>query len=39
MSDTARLFAYIAGYSLITFVVYLACNWMVRIDERRGRRS
>jgi hypothetical protein len=40
MSDTARLFMYMAIFGTFTFVVFLTCLWMIRIEERRqARRS
>lgn len=33
--STVRLFAYMAGFGLLTFAVYLVCMRMVRAEERR----
>ena len=35
MSDTARLFMYMGIFGTFTFLVYLACLWMIRIEDRR----
>ncbi|HET6765224.1 MAG TPA: hypothetical protein VFH27_16170 [Longimicrobiaceae bacterium] len=39
MSDTARLFMYMAIFGTFTFLVYLACLWMIRIEDRRVARK
>jgi hypothetical protein len=38
MSDTARLFLYMGVFALVTLGVYFACEWMVKIEERRQDR-
>jgi hypothetical protein len=38
MSDTARVFLYMGVFALITVAVYFACEWMVRIEDRRRER-
>jgi hypothetical protein len=38
MSETARLFLYMGVFAVITLAVYFACEWMVKIEERRRSR-
>jgi hypothetical protein len=38
MSDTSRLFMYMGIFATITFLVYLTCLWMIRIEDRRIAR-
>lgn len=33
--STIRLFAYIAGFGFLTFLVYLACMYMVKLEDRK----
>lgn len=33
--STVRLFLYIALFAGITFAVYLACMWMVKLEDRK----
>ncbi len=39
MSETARLFMFMAIYGGITLACYFACMWLIRIDERRAARK
>lgn len=38
-ASTIRLFAYIAGFGLLTFAVYLACMYMVKLEDRKQARK
>jgi hypothetical protein len=38
MTSTARLFMYMAIFGTFTFLVYLVCLWMIRIEDRRQAR-
>jgi hypothetical protein len=38
MSDTSRLFMFMGIFATITFLVYLTCLWMIRIEDRRVAR-
>ena len=37
-ASVGRLFLHMGVFALITFLTYLACMWMVRIEERREAR-
>ncbi|HET6232286.1 MAG TPA: hypothetical protein VFE05_19585 [Longimicrobiaceae bacterium] len=37
--STARLFMFMAIFGGITFACYLACLWMIRIEDRRLARK
>lgn len=36
MSDTARLFMYMAIFGGITVATYFACMWMVKMEDRKA---